>query len=83
MARTLCGSGASQQYEESILGKRYVQEKEEKIGMDSEKQLRKREKVEENSQKKYSGGDDESPLPSKMRLLSWNCQGLGNPLDSL
>lgn len=51
LTRMLCGPDVSKQSVESILGKRDVQEKEKKIDMDSEKQMRKHKKTEENSQK--------------------------------
>ena len=57
----LCGPDVSKQYDESILGKRDVQEKEKEIGMDLEKQLRKCEKMEENSQKTIATGVMDHP----------------------
>lgn len=61
----LYGPDASKKFDESILGKKDVQEKEKEIGMDSEKQLRKREKVEENSQKTTAAGVMDHPCRAK------------------
>ena len=51
--------------------------------MDSKKQLRKREKVEENSQKKYSGGDDESPFAEQNEAFKLELPRVWEPLDCL
>ena len=83
LRRMECGPNEIENVESQItLGKRVaVQMLDNDVNRDKEERTNKKGKTEvhEANFEEISARVGQSPLPEAMRILSWNCQGLGNP----